>query len=173
MPLLPDAERRQLIVDWNQTAADYPQDKCLHELFEAQAALSPDRPALRFEEDLLSYRELNERANQMAHFLRTLGVGPDSLVGLCVERSAEMMVALLGILKAGGAYVPLNPDNPKPRLAQQLAGAVALITQQKLLSQMPEFAPEDDLPRPRPEVVERSAPHQSRQCDQHQKTSSM
>src|SRR5271157_2364257 len=76
----------------------------------------------------------------MAHFLRTLGVGPDSLVGLCVERSAEMMVALLGILKAGGAYVPLNPDNPKPRLTQQLAGAVALITEQKLLGQMPEFA---------------------------------
>jgi len=141
LPLLPEAERRQLVVDWNQTAADYPRDKCLHELFEAQAALSPDRPALRFDEDLLSYRELNERANQMAHFLRTLGVGPDSLVGLCVERSAEMMVALLGILKAGGAYVPLNPDNPKSRLAQQSVGVSALITQQKLLAQMPEFAP--------------------------------
>src|SRR5271157_3690488 len=141
LPLLPEAERRQLVVDWNQTAADYPRDKCLHELFEAQAALSPDRPALRFDEDLLSYRELNERANQMAHFQRTLGVGPDSLVGLCVERSAEMMVALLGILKAGGAYVPLNPDNPKSRLAQQSVGVSALITQQKLLAQMPEFAP--------------------------------
>ena len=82
---------------------------------------------------------MNESANQLAHHLRSLGVGPDSLVGLCVERSAEMMVALLAILKAGGAYVPLNPDNPKPRLAQQLAGAVALITEQKLLSQMPEF----------------------------------
>jgi len=109
-------------------------------LFEAQAARTPDRAALRFNQNQLSYRELNEAANQLAHHLRSLGVGPDSLVGLCVERSAEMMVALLAILKAGGAYVPLNPDNPKPRLAQQLAGAVVLITEQKLLPQMPEFS---------------------------------
>ncbi len=140
LPLLPEAERHQLIVEWNQTAADYPRGKCLHELFEAQAALVPNRPALRFNEDLLSYRGLNERANQLAHFLQALSVGPDSLVGLCVERSAGMMVALLAILKAGGAYVPLNPDNPKPRLAQQLTGAIVLITEQKLLGQMPEFA---------------------------------
>jgi len=141
LPLLPDAERRQVIVDWNQTAADYPRDKCLQELFEAQVVLFPDRPALRFEADLLSYKQLNERANQLAHFLRSVGVGSDSLVGLCVERSAEMIVALLGILKAGGAYVPLNPDNPKPRLAKQLVGTVVLITQQKLLGQMPEYSP--------------------------------
>ncbi|HEY4932224.1 MAG TPA: amino acid adenylation domain-containing protein [Terriglobales bacterium] len=140
LPLLPEAELRQLVVDWNQTAADYPRDKCLHELFEAQAALTPDRPALRFNEELLSYRELNERANQVAHYMQTLGVGPNSLVGLCVERSAEMMVALLGILKAGGAYVPLNPDNPKPRLAQQLAGAIVLLTGEKQLGQMPAFS---------------------------------
>jgi amino acid adenylation domain-containing protein len=140
LALLSEAERRQVVVDWNRTAADYPRTKCLHELFETQAALVPDRPALRFDNDLLSYRELNERANQLAHFLQGLGVGPDSLVGLCVERSAEMMVALLAILKAGGAYVPLNPDNPKPRLAQQLVGAVALITQVKLLAQIPEFS---------------------------------
>ena len=139
LPLLGRVEERQLVVELNQTAADYPRDKCLHELFEAQAERTPDRPALRFNEELLNYRELNERANQMAHFLRSLGVGPDSLVGLCVERSAEMMVALLGILKAGGAYVPLNPDNPKPRLTQQLAGAVVLFTEQKLLGQMPGF----------------------------------
>jgi len=140
LPLLQEAERNQLIVDWNQTAVDYPRDKCLHHLFEAQAALTPDRPALRFNDDVLSYQELNERANQIAHLLRAIDVGPDALVGLCVERSAEMMVALLGILKAGGAYVPLNPDNPKLRLTQQLAGAVALITEKKLLGQMPEFA---------------------------------
>jgi amino acid adenylation domain-containing protein len=140
LALLPEAERRKLLVDWNQTAADYPRSKTIHELFEAQAALSPDRPALRYRDCLLSYRDLNERANQMAHYLRSLGVGADSLVGLCVERSAEMMIALLGILKAGGAYVPLNPDNPKPRLAQQLAGAIVLITEQTLLDQMPEFA---------------------------------
>ena len=140
LSLLAEAEHQRLVVEWNQTSADYPRDKCLHELFETQADLAPDRPALRFNEELLSYRELNERSNQIAHFLRTQGVGPDSLVGLCVERSAAMMVALLGILKAGGAYVPLNPDNPKPRLAQQLAGAIALITESKLLAHMPEFA---------------------------------
>lgn len=140
LPLLDEAERRLLASEWNQTAADYPRDKCFHELFEAHAALTPERPALRFNETALSYRELNARANRMAHFLRSSGVGPDSLVGLCVERSADTMVAVLGILKAGGAYVPLNPDNPKARLEQQLSGAMALITEQKLLAQMPEFA---------------------------------
>jgi len=140
LPLLNQAERQQLLVEWNQTTAEFPQQRCWHELFEAQAARTPTRPAVRFGDQQLSYGELNERANQLAHHLRRLGVGPDGLVGLCVERSAEMLVALLGILKAGGAYVPLNADNPKPRLAQQLAGAVALITEQKLLAQMPEIA---------------------------------
>ena len=139
LPLLPESERRQLLVDWNQTAAAYHQDRCLHQLFETQAARTPDRLALVCGEQQLSYRQWNEQANQLAHYLRTLGVGPDSLVGLCVDRSASMMVALLAILKAGGAYVALNPDNPKPRLAQQLSGAVALITENKLLAQMPEF----------------------------------
>ena len=140
LPLLPAAEQRQIVVDWNQTAADYPRHQCLHQLFEAQAALTPDRPALRFNDDSLSYRELNGRANQMAHFLQTLGVGRDSLVGLCVERSAAMMVALMATLKAGGAYVPLNSDNPKARLTHQLTGAIALITEEKMLAQMPEFS---------------------------------
>jgi len=139
LPLLTEAERQQLLVEWNQTAAAYPGDQCLHQLFESQAVRTPDRPAVRFNDKQLTYRELNEAANQLAHYLRSLGVKPDSVVGLCVERSAEMMVALLAILKASGAYVPLNPDNPKPRLAQQLAGCVALITEQKLLAQMPEF----------------------------------
>src|SRR5438552_2423351 len=140
LPLLSQAEQQQLLVEWNQTAAPYPQDRCLHELFEVQAERTPERPALRFEAQELSYRELNEQANQLAHYLCRLGVGPNILVGLCLERSAEMMVALLAILKAGGAYVPLNPDNPKPRQMQQLSGARVLITQQKLLPQMPEFA---------------------------------
>src|SRR3954470_1536409 len=140
LPLLGEAERHQLLTEWNQTAADYPADLCLQQLFEAQAARTPDRPAIRFNDKQLSYRELNEAANQMAHHLRSLGVKPDSLAVLVLERSAEMMVALLAILKAGGAYIPLNPNNPKPRLAQQLAGAVALITEQKLLPQMPAFA---------------------------------
>ena len=140
LPLLSQRERRQLLVDCNQTAAAYPQDRCLHQLFEAQAARTPERSALVFDSQQLSYRQWNQQANQLAHYLRTLGVGPDSLVGLCLDRSAQMMVALLAILKAGGAYVPLNPDNPKPRLAQQLAGAAALITEPKLLAQMPEFS---------------------------------
>ncbi len=140
LPLLDENEIHQLLVKSNQTLADYPRDECFHELFEAQAATTPGRPALRFGDELLSYRELNERANQLAHYLRATGVGPDSLVGLGVERSAQTIVAVLAILKAGGAYVPLNPDNPKPRLLQQLAGARALLTEQKLLSQMPEFA---------------------------------
>jgi amino acid adenylation domain-containing protein len=139
LPLLDAAERQQLLVDWNQTAAEYPR-LCLHQLFQAQAARTPDRPALRFAEQELSYRQLNDRSNQFAHYLRQLGVGPDTLVGLALDRSADMMVAVLGILKAGGAYVPLNPDNPKPRLAQQLSSAVVLVTEQKLLPQMPDFA---------------------------------
>jgi amino acid adenylation domain-containing protein len=140
LPLLPEDERRKLLVEWNQTDASYPQDRCLHQLFEAQAVRTPDHVALVCGEQQLSYRQWNEQANQLAHYLRTLDVGPDSLVGLCLDRSAEMMIALLAILKAGGAYVALNPDNPKPRLAQQLSGAVALITEAKLLAQMPEFA---------------------------------
>ena len=139
LPLLDAVERQQLLVTWNQTSADYPK-LCLHQLFEAQASRTPDRPALRFAEQELSYRQLNERANQFAHHLRHLGVGPNLLVGLALDRSANMMIALLGILKAGGAYVPLNPDNPKPRLAQQLAGAIVLVTELKLLAQMPDFS---------------------------------
>jgi amino acid adenylation domain-containing protein len=140
LPLLNSREREQILVDWNQTVAEYPRTQCLHQGFEAQVERTPDRPAVRCGDQPLSYRELNQRSNRLAHYLRTLGVGPDSLVGLCLERSVEVMVAVLGILKAGGAYVPLNPDNPKPRLAQQLAGAVAILTEQKLLPQMPEFS---------------------------------
>jgi amino acid adenylation domain-containing protein len=139
LPLLGDEERHQLLFGWNETTAEYPRDKCYHEMFAAQAAATPDRPALRCGDVLLTYRELDERSNQLAHYLRELGVGSDSLVGLCVERSAEMMVSVLGILKAGGAYVPLNPDNPKPRTAQQMAGVAVLITEQSLLANMPAF----------------------------------
>src|SRR5581483_8114535 len=106
---------------------------------ETQTQRHPERAARRLNQQVLSYRQLNQRANHLAHWLRRQGVGPDSLVGLCLERSADMIVALLGILKAGGAYVPLNPDNPKLRLAQQLTGAVALVTEQALLSRLPDF----------------------------------
>ena len=140
LPLLPQRERRQLLVEWNQTAAGYPEKQCLQELFEQQAARTPERLAVRCGEQTLTYRELNEQSNQLAHYLRQQGVGPDRLVGLCLERSVETMVAVLAILKAGGAYVPLNRDNPPARLQQQLEGAVALITESQLAAQMPEFA---------------------------------
>ncbi len=140
LPLLLEVERRKLLVEWNQTAAAYPADKCLHQLFEQQAARVPDHMAVRCGEQTLTYCELNERSNQLAHYLRQQGVGPDARVGLCLDRSTAMLVAVLGILKAGGAYVPLNADNPPARLKQQLEGAKALITQSKLAGQMPEFS---------------------------------
>jgi amino acid adenylation domain-containing protein len=140
LPLLSDVERKQVVADWNQTAAEYPRTQCLHQLFEAQAAKTPERIAVRSGEQAFSYRELNERANQLAHHLRKQGVGPDCPVGLCLDRSAETMVAVLAILKAGGAYVPLNADNPPARLKQQLEGAAALITESKYASQMPQFS---------------------------------
>ena len=136
LPLLFENERKQLLVEWNATAAEFPAAKCLHELFEGQAARVPERVAVRCGEVAISYRELNERANQLAYYLRKHGVGPDRPVGLCLERSAETMVAVLAILKAGGAYVPLNPDNPAARLQQQLSGAAAVITESKLAAQI-------------------------------------
>ena len=102
LPLLTDQERQQLLVDWNDTAADYPREQCLHQLFEEQAGRTPEAVAVVFEDRRLTYAQLNARANQLAHYLRRLGVGPEVLVGLCVERSLEMVVGLLGILKAGG-----------------------------------------------------------------------
>ncbi len=120
LPLLTEAERHQLLVEWNNTQTPYPRDKCIHQLFEAQVQRTPDAVAVVFEDQQLTYRELNRRANQLAHYLLALGVGPEVLVGLCVERSIEMVVGLLGILKAGGAYVPLDPAYPKERLAYML-----------------------------------------------------
>src|SRR5437763_958836 len=140
LPLLSEAERHQLLIEWNQTAAEYPKTQCLHELFEQQAAKTPERLAVRCGEQAFSYRTLNEAANQLAHYLRKYGVGPDRPVGLCLDRSADTMVAVLAILKAGGAYVPLNADNPPARLKQQLEGAAALIPESKLAAQMPQFA---------------------------------
>jgi amino acid adenylation domain-containing protein len=139
LPMLTAAERHQLLVEWDNTSAVYPQDTCIHQWFEAQAARTPDAVAVVFEEQALTYQELNTRANQLAHHLRTLGVGPEVLVGICIERSFEMMVGLLGILKAGGAYVPLDPTHPKERLALVLSDALVpvLLTQHKLVSALP------------------------------------
>src|SRR6202012_5893266 len=116
LPLLPAAEREQLLYEWNDTAVEYPSDKCIHELFEQQVEKTPDATAVVFEDATLSYSELNRRANQLAHYLRELGVKPDDRVAICVERGFEMIVGLLGVLKAGGAYVPLDPAHPMERL---------------------------------------------------------
>src|SRR2546429_10014273 len=115
--LLTEAERALLLDTWNTTQRAYPQEVCVHELFEQQAANHPDAIALVQEEAHLTYGELDRRANQLAHSLRQLGVVPDTLVGLCLGRSVGMVGALLGLLKAGGAYVPLDPADPPARLA--------------------------------------------------------
>jgi amino acid adenylation domain-containing protein len=118
LPMLPDAERQQLLVDWNNTAAEIlGKDLCLHQLIEEQAQRTPNQAALVFEQQKLTYGELNHRANQLAHYLNWSGVGPDVLVGLYVQRSIDMVVGMLAILKAGGAYVPIDPSYPSARIA--------------------------------------------------------
>jgi amino acid adenylation domain-containing protein len=139
LSLLDADERRRILVDWNETEKDYGAPSALHELFEAQAARTPDHAALIFEGESLTYDELNRRANRLANFLRAEGVAPDALVAVCAERSFEMVVALLAVLKAGGAYLPLDPEYPSERLAFMLSDAQAplLLTQQRLLSSLP------------------------------------
>ena len=142
LPLLTEAERRQIVEEWNQTEVDYPKDRCLHDLIEEQVARTPEAVAVKFENRQLTYRELNAKANQLARHLQNLGVGPDTLVGICVERSLEMVIGLLGILKAGGAYVPLDPEYPKDRLAFMVEDAAVpvLLTQSRLVGTMPASA---------------------------------
>jgi amino acid adenylation domain-containing protein len=141
LPLLTAEQRHQLLVEWNDTQADYPQDKCIHQLFEAQVEQTPNATAVVFGEQQLTYTQLNTQANQLAHYLQTLGVGPEVLVGICVERSLLMVIGLLGILKAGGAYVPLDPEYPQDRLSFMLEDAQVsvLLTQQRLLSKLPKY----------------------------------
>jgi len=140
LPLLTEQERHQLLVEWNNTGAEYPQDKCIHELFEAQVERSPDAVAVVFEGEQLTYRELNVKANQLANYLRSLGVGPEVLVGLYVERSFDAIVGIVGVLKAGGAYVPIDPAYPSERIAYMLndSQVKVLLTQEKLLAILPE-----------------------------------
>jgi amino acid adenylation domain-containing protein len=161
LPLLTEPERQQLLVEWNDTKTDNPQDACIHQLFEAQVERTPDAIAVVFSakggsafsgeaeqlrdhastrEAVLTYGELNRRANQLAHHLRALGVGPEVLVPICLERSLEMVIGLLGILKAGGAFVPLDPAYPKERLAFMLKDAQVpvLLTQERLVAGLPE-----------------------------------
>jgi amino acid adenylation domain-containing protein len=140
LPLLPEAERQQMLIDWNRSAADYPRSAAVHELIEAQAARTPERTALVFDGASLSYAELNARANQLAHELRQQGVGPDVLVALCVERSLDMIVGMLAILKAGGAYIPLDPAYPAERLQYMLSHSQAplILTQAALAAKLPQ-----------------------------------
>ncbi len=140
LPILSETERHQLLVEWNDTQAEYPKDACIHQLFEAQVTQTPDAIAIVFEDQRLSYRELNHRANQLAHYLQKMGVEPETLVGICLERSPLILVALLGVLKAGGAYVPLDPQYPKERLESMLADAQVslLLTQSMLFEVLPQ-----------------------------------
>jgi amino acid adenylation domain-containing protein len=130
LPVLTATEQRRLLIEWNDTTTDLPADVCVHQLFEAQVERSPNAIALTFGDQQLTYAELNTCANQLAHYLRRRGVGPEALVGICVERSPEMIVGLLGVLKAGGAYIPLDPSYPAERLRFMLEDAqpVVLLT---------------------------------------------
>ncbi|MBW4677593.1 MAG: amino acid adenylation domain-containing protein, partial [Desmonostoc geniculatum HA4340-LM1] len=148
LSLLTETERHQLLVEWNNTKVEYPQHQCIHELFEAQVEKTPDAVAVVFEDQQLTYRELNTRANQLAHYLRSaklsrsdsLGVKSEVLVGICVERSLSMVIGLLAILKAGGAYVPLDPSYPQERLSfiLQDTQAPVLLTQASLVETIPQ-----------------------------------
>jgi amino acid adenylation domain-containing protein len=140
LPLLNDAERHRVLVEWNDTGVDYPQDLCLHEWIERQSASTPEAVAVVFENAQLTYGELNRRSNRLAQELRSLGVEPETLVGICTERSLEMVTGLLAILKSGGAYLPLDPGYPQERIAFMLADAKApvLLTQKHLLARLPQ-----------------------------------
>ena len=140
LPLLTKEERQQILIDWNDTRLAYPQDVLLHELFEAQVERTPAAVAVEYAGNRLTYLELNQRANQLAHYLRTQGVESETLVGICMERSLEMVVGLLGILKAGGAYVPLDPAYPKERLAFMVEDAQVrvLLTRDGAIAGLPE-----------------------------------
>ena len=120
LELLTPQERQTLLIEWNRTQTPYESDRCVHELFEAQALLTPEAPALGFAGEQLSYAELNRRSNQLAHYLKKQGVGPDVLVGICIERSLEMVIGTLAVLKAGGGYLPLDPEQPAARLQYML-----------------------------------------------------
>jgi amino acid adenylation domain-containing protein len=138
LPLLTEFEQHQLLREWNDTEIEYPQQQCIHELFAAQVEKTPDAIAVVFENQQLTYRELNQRANQLAHYLQKLGVKSEVLVGIYLERSLEMAIALLAILKAGGAYVPLDPTYPQERIAFVLEDTQApvLLTQQHLIDNL-------------------------------------
>ncbi|NET44334.1 amino acid adenylation domain-containing protein, partial [Okeania sp. SIO2B3] len=140
LPLMSDGEQQQLLVEWNNTKTDYPREKCIHEIFAEQVEKTPDAIAVVFEGQELTYCQLNSKANQLAHYLQKLGVGAEVLVGVCYERSLEMVIGLLAILKAGGAYVPLDPNYPKSRLNYMVEDTQLsiILTQEKWQHHLPE-----------------------------------
>jgi amino acid adenylation domain-containing protein len=142
LPLLTDAERNRLVTEWNNTRVDYARDRCIHHLFEAQAARTPNVTAVVFGNETLTYGELERRANQLANHLLKLGASPDSLVGICLERGLGMVIGLLGILKAGAAYIPLDPAYPRDRIAFMVENAEVplLLTQARLRESLPSTA---------------------------------
>ncbi|MEO1004642.1 MAG: amino acid adenylation domain-containing protein [Cyanobacteria bacterium J06638_38] len=142
LPLLTPAEQQRILFEWNDTQTEYPQNLCFPQLFEAQVEQTPDAIALVFQEQQLTYQELNQRANRLAHYLQKLGVKPEFKVGLFVERSPEMIIGMLGILKVGGAYLPLDPTYPQERLDFMLSDSQVniLLTTQKLKSQLPQLS---------------------------------
>jgi amino acid adenylation domain-containing protein len=141
LDMLAESERHRILVEWNSTARPFPADKCMHHLFEAQAERTPLATAAAFEAHEMSYRELNRRANQIAHYLQGLGVGPEVKVGIFMDRSLDMLAGLLGIIKAGGAFVPLDPTYPKRRLAflYEDAAISVLLTEQRLADSLPDY----------------------------------
>ena len=139
LSLLDDSERKQVLRDWNDTTVEYPDDKCVHEIFEQQVDRTPNAIAVEFEDQQLTYRELNERSNQLAHHLRSLGVAGETVVGLCLERSPELVIGILAILKAGSSYLPFDVDLPTQRREFMFddGGVKFLVTQQTLVSSLP------------------------------------
>jgi amino acid adenylation domain-containing protein len=137
IPILSASEQQQILIDWNNTAVNYPKDICFHKLIELQVQRTPNAIAVTYKNQKLTYQELNQKANQLAHHLLAIGVQPEQLVGICVERSLDMLVGLLGILKAGAAYVPIDPSYPRDRIEYMLSDSQAqiLITQGSLIAQ--------------------------------------
>jgi amino acid adenylation domain-containing protein len=145
LPLLTAKEREELLVDWNNTQSDYPQDASLHQLFEYQVERTPDALALISQSEQLTYQQLNQRVNQLTHYLQKLGVTTETLVAICLNRSTEMVVGILAVLKAGGAYIPLDPNYPVERLSFMLSDSQAsvLLIQQEILEKLPKLISEN------------------------------
>ncbi|BBC27208.1 non-ribosomal peptide synthetase [Pseudanabaena sp. ABRG5-3] len=141
IPILSASEQQQILIDWNNTAVNYPQDICFQKLIELQVQRTPNAIAVIYENQKLTYQELNQKANQLAHHLLAIGIQSEQLIGICVERSLDMLVGLLGILKAGAAYVPIDPSYPRDRIEYMLSDSQAqiLITQQSLINQIPAY----------------------------------